>query len=483
MVPSDRRQVLRIFSGALAGSAFTFASPCRAPAATFARSSAPVDVTTFRRNSDREDTWAFLRAFRASRKIFAPKGQGLAADGSYLVSGLAMPSYSEVYGEGQETVFRPVSASRPMCFVVQSVHGGGPVRSLIVRDLTLVGLAVEHGFAEHNHLINLNGVQAVRLVNLHLRGFQGDGIYFGTGLKGPGDRKNCDITIESCSFDGLNHQNRNAISIIDGVGVRILNCNFVRCTRQDMPGAIDFEPNAPGQEQVGMIEIRNCKFTNCGGMAGQISLIAPNAEGSFVSSAVIEDNVFFGSVGTGPDIQIDVQPPLTRAPRPSHEILVRRNVGTNGSRPMHCKAAGILKCSSNQWSVYKEGSIIGTARGPTVQHFTISDQYEKVGLSGPYGAALEIRDLDFARVDGATFVDCGRKGSAVIKFFDGRTRDFQIANSTFVATDQTANVIAYVERGYDFRSVEPSGWLKGKAPNRFVGFKELVRNGRASVRM
>jgi hypothetical protein len=342
--PIDRRNVLSLLSRV---SAYIVRGLPGLDLASMTRrnldQSQPLNVTSFREKSDLDDTASFVRALKRGSKIFVPQGKGSGPGGIYYVSRLALPSHAEISGEGHSSILKPATPELSPCILVESQIGEGPIAGILIRNLAFEGHSLEKGFSEHRHLVNLNGVNNVRLLGLGFRGFQGDAIYLGTGPDFHGHRSNRNIVIHGCFFDGLNHQNRNAISVIDGVEVQISNCRFQNCTRCDMPGPIDFEPNHPGLEKVGQIRIRNCTFQNCGGMAGQITIIAPDAEISFVEFAIVETNKFQNYMGVGSDIHVDVRPPMDWRQKPLHKIVIRNNVGKAGNRPVVCKAGAAIE--------------------------------------------------------------------------------------------------------------------------------------------
>jgi hypothetical protein len=461
----ERRQVLCIVG--VVSAHVVLRSPAKASASNRAGF---LDVASFRKESDSDDTASFVRALKRGTKIFVPQGKGSGPGGSYIVSRLSLPPNAEIFGEGVKSVLRPARPGHSPCILVESSIGRESISNISIRNLSFVGYSVEEGFSEHRHLISLNGVSGVRLSKLRLCGFQGDGIYLGTGEQSNALRKNQAVDIRDCVFDGLNHQNRNAISVIDCVGIRISNCRFENCTRIDMPGPIDFEPNHPGLEKVGRIDIRHCVFQNCGGMAGQIAIIAPKAEMSFVEYALIEANSFEYYVGVGSDLHIDVQPPIDREPQPRHRIIVRGNTGKRGNRPTVCKAGASINFVNNSWKDYAEASIIGTARGPTVQRLTISDDYARIGLANSKSPALDIRDVGKVFLKDASFTECGGKSAEVIRFVDGTAGEFIISNSTFRATKKSAQRMTFVERGYKFVKLFRPDWSELKYANKFIGF-------------
>jgi hypothetical protein len=470
----DRRRTLGLLGSVAAYAAVRPLAPAIAKtSASMTDQSESFDVTSFRETHDRDDTASFSRALRRGSKIYVPQGKGSGPGGVYHVSGLTLPSNVEIFGDGPNSIVRPGAPERSPCMLVGSRTGGELTAGITIKDIAFEGYSVEHGFSEHRHLVSLHGIAKVRLLGLTLRGFQGDAIYLGSGESPHNNLKNRDVVIQDCLFDGLNHQNRNAISVINCVGIRISRCRFKNCSRLDMPGPIDFEPNHPGLEKVGQIYIGNCSFNNCGGMAGQIAIIVPKAEASFVEYATVEMNKFEDYVGVGADIHIDVQPPTDREAKPSHRLIIRNNKGNRGNRPLVCKAGASIDLVNNNWADYANASIIGNARGPTVQHLKMSDSYRKVGSGSGESPALDIRDFGSIRISQAKFFYCGSPVSEVIRFFDGTAGNFVVSNTKFVSNSRSARRIMFVERGYKISRIRPSDFLRPGHYNSFTGFYAL----------
>jgi hypothetical protein len=144
--------------------------------------------------------------------------------------------------------------------------------------MEIAGIAFEGpveslGFSEHRHLLNFNGVTELWIHDCAIRGFRGDGLYLGSSNVFGVERHNTFVRISQNDFDGINCDNRNGISVIDGSGIRIENNQFTRCSRRDMPGPIDIEPNGDVFLRIDGISIEGNRFDDCGGGAGKISVV------------------------------------------------------------------------------------------------------------------------------------------------------------------------------------------------------------------
>lgn len=93
------------------------------------------------------------------------------------------------------------------------------------------------------HSLDFNGVSNLTIRDVFFYGFASDGCYIGVPA-GAGmyyNAHNYNVVIENCVFDGIDHDNRNAITILDCDGLWIKNNVFKRCTTSGQPGPIDIE--------------------------------------------------------------------------------------------------------------------------------------------------------------------------------------------------------------------------------------------------
>lgn len=104
-------------------------------------------------------------------------------------------------------------------------------------------------------------------------GWSGDAIIIGNILNSTTSawlQSICDnIKITNCVFDGVNKDNRNAISVFSGTNIEIAGNFFKNTSRSDMPGAIDLEPELV-TNVIENISIHDNTFTNIGGSVGVI---------------------------------------------------------------------------------------------------------------------------------------------------------------------------------------------------------------------
>lgn len=389
-----------------------------------------VSVIDYRRPEDRDDSTAFARAIATDRAIHIPAGRGSGRDGEYLVSNVQLRRGTRLQGDGiGRTVLRMarVGPGGTAIFYCDSGAPNAVVGDVRISDVTLAGWCLEQGFSEHRHLAHLNGVGNCLIERVEFKAFQGDGLYLGSGAQPDIERHNRNVTIRDCRFDGVNHENRNAISIIDGHTVLIEDCLFLDCTRANMPGAIDLEPDANPFAVIRNIIVRNCQFQSIGGNAAAVAIAIP-APVRLPTAIVIENNRFSNYTGTGAEISIDVGRRLTPAD-PDMAVRIKGNRGERGCRPYSFYAAKGLIASENLWQDYAGGSVVGFDKpDQLLRDASISDRFERCGSVSQVG--LGIFNASNVSLDGSEFIDCGNgePASYAIDFDRGSSEGISLRN-------------------------------------------------------
>lgn len=214
----------------------------------------------------------------------------------YLVGDVRLRSGTRIVGPGT-LVFR--EGARHTLTVNPGTAGtADPTDN--VRDITIDGVDFEgrsrDGFAEYEYQIWLSAVSDVTIRACRFTAFQGDAIMIGSGEEAGTERHNQRLRILDCRFDGVNKQNRNAVSIIDAAGVEIRRCGFTRCSRPDMPGPIDIEPNPQDRTAVlADLQITDNVFSDVGGNVAAVSLaITPPVLNRPLVGLVVRGNTFSG---------------------------------------------------------------------------------------------------------------------------------------------------------------------------------------------
>jgi hypothetical protein len=199
-------------------------------------------------------------------------------------------------GSGWNTVLQSVEpgTSATTEFMGTNFYNGGSsdpttnINNITIENLHIRGTAVESGFLENvPNLLSLNAASDVLVRNVKFSNFRSDAIYLGSGSAGNVERHNERIRIENCLFDGINNDNRNAISVIDGVDVSILGCQFVNVASDTMPGAIDVEPNGASgaYPRIRGIRVEDCYFARIGGDTGVIGWAIQVADSTLTYAA------------------------------------------------------------------------------------------------------------------------------------------------------------------------------------------------------
>jgi hypothetical protein len=218
-----------------------------------------------------DDSVAIQNAVTANNAVFFPAG-------TYKVSvPIVLKSNNTLYGEGASSVILYTgSVASQGALYANSGSSSAYVDNITIQDLKVVGQVATAGFSEFVHNISLSGVRNCLIERCVVEGFRGDGIYIGSGDIALQERHNINVTIRDCYIDGVNKDNRNGISVIDGNGVNIDNNYITRTTRANMPGAIDIEPDANVYHIVRDISVRNNKIVDCNSGVAAIGVYLPS---------------------------------------------------------------------------------------------------------------------------------------------------------------------------------------------------------------
>jgi hypothetical protein len=230
---------------------------------------------------------AFQDAIDSSDRVYVPEGDYILND--YVTLRTDTNIVGDGIGATKITKNADTTGSFGL-FYANSGASGTFVSNIQLRNFEMDGLVGSKSFSEFQHLVSLNGVADVIIENVKFTGPQGDAIYLGSQ---GGERHNHNVIIKNNIFDGVNNDNRNAVSIIDGDGVIIANNHFHDFTKSTMPGAIDVEPNANAYHVVSNIEITSNTFENITGSAGVVNFVLTAA--TFTNqpeSFIVSNNIF-----------------------------------------------------------------------------------------------------------------------------------------------------------------------------------------------
>lgn len=490
---SDRRQVI---GGLLALQASAAAGIILSP-----RQIDHVVLPDFRPPGASDDMAALAMALATGRPVYLPGGRGSAPDGAYLIE--SSPSRgnllggANLFGDGiGRTIVRKPYRSATFIFFCNS-NSADPGRNLSdirLADMTLEDDVVQRGFAEDHHLMHLNGVTRLIIERVGFHGFRGDGLHLGSGHILGMERHNRDITVRGCVFDGINSNNRNGISIIDGEGVIIEDCQFLNCSRPGyqhplprshptwksdpfdirtgipMPGAIDCEPNADAFAIIRNVRIERCRFSGGGGAAVALllrpnnRLKTPHANFTIKECMLVNQRVgfmFFGYVDRDA-----IEYPV------DYGVLYENNRLRECDKPFIINGARGLMMRGNEMADCSLAAELGYT---DYNHNCrlLGNRFVRLGY-GEHGInGMLIRNANDVVLSGNQFVDCGRadgSGGRAISFVQGNISRFQLINNRFESpTGRTTYAIGVMGAVMDRKTSVASGNVFTFATNRDFG--------------
>ena len=365
-----------------------------------------------------DDTDAFQNVFDYVNSVGG--GIVLVPPGTYLIDGPSMYSNTTLLGVGRGASIlkqKDGSTDHKYCLLINDVDGSGAtnVENIRIADIGFLGLVETLGFIEHNHLLAMNGVSSVIVERCDFTGFQSDGIYVGQGsINVSALVHNDNVVIRNCTFDGVNNDNRNAISVVDGDGITISTNTFQNCTRSNQPGAIDLEPDATTAIIKNILISQNI-LTGIGGNVAAIaltvlySLTDPVANITITANSISDSNngilaQVAGTTATSPDANILINDnncfDLTGRP-----IVVLRCKGVRivGNRFADTTSEALIGYEDNTGAFdcfdlsFDDNSFtrIGTTSGYGISFWTVTDvvlehnRFTDCGASnGSFGVAI-----------------------------------------------------------------------------------------------
>lgn len=260
------------------------------------------------------------------------------------------------------------------------------IKNIKISGLNFVSDVERHGFDELLHQISAHGVSNFTVENCAFTGFLGDGIAIngGTDFSKFHDAYNKDVVIRNCKFDGINRNNRQAISIYYSDGFLIDKCSFRNTTRDDMPGAIDIEPD----REINVVRngvISNCSFYNIGGL-GAVSVIQTHP---LPANAVLITNCDFEKVKA--PLAVIGTPNFLRPNKGAYEVLLK------DSRIKESQAVADFRFASNVF--------IGSSNFQNITTKTFNN-VSAVGVNNVRFETCVFNDV--SHVDGLTFTGASK---------------------------------------------------------------------------
>jgi len=361
------------------------------------------------------DSNAFSKALQLlSRKAIANR-RLLIPDGTYVVGDLVISNGISIDGQSDRAVLIQSANSKYILSV--NPHSGGDAnpasntKNIHIRNIQFSGWVDRRTFSEHIHLLNINACTGLVVENCTFSGFCGDGIYLGSSNQSGTERHNRNIVVRGCTFDGINGNNRNGISVIDCDGLVIEGCFFTNCSRKDMPGAIDIEPDDHKFHRVRNIVIRNNRISFCTGGVASISLYLPIHDYDLPpANIVIEGNHIDGNFGTnGISLRIAGD---TRAADSLLDIRVTNNVIVNTLSPLIVGGIrGVLILQNILESSHQAVLVAHPSQGSCADITFTANQFLRLGQRSLNGVRVfSSKRVSFIRNE---FRDCGPPNDGV----------------------------------------------------------------------
>ena len=402
-----------------------------------------------------DDTAFFNFALAVGRAVYVPVG-------TYLLNLVNVPSNTFLFGEGVNSIIKPLT---PDTRAALGADSGSPttfIENVTISNVKFLGDVAASGFAEQRHLTSFNGVKNLLIENCQFVGFRGDGLYIGSGNAGGIERHNINVTVRSCFFDGVNKDNRNGISVIDGNGVVIDNNYFTRCTRSNMPGPIDIEPDSNTFTVSRNITVINNKFYDNGGNFAAIGVFLPGityttAPGGFL----FENNYIETQTGYGLAFIYSPTGGLNETTA-NFSVKWSKNIVTNATSPFGIFGTKDHLIEGNSFISCPSQASIGfnTGNENVIDLIMRDNLFYKIGSVS--GNGLTIFKGTRITLDSNTFNDCGSgvAGAANAISFDlGTTSYVSVLNNRFVSPTGKTLVAIVKEAAHTFTT----------ATNRLIG--------------
>ncbi len=404
-----------------------------------------------------DDSAAIQATLNAGTKVFVPDGTYLIDGPDTSASGLEMINGQRITGQSVNAIL--LQGTIRLMLTAGTNDGGTTNPDNNKKNIRISNLTLKNNAGtldEANHLLMISAVSDVVIDLCNFIGYQGDGIYLGSGISAPGiERHNENITIKNCLFDGVANTGRNGISIIDVNGLIIKNNWFINSTKSTMPGPIDFEPNTGNDFAIGKnITIKNNTFEDCqGSFAFVYSSASEDMTVPPLNVKIINNHVSDTCVFTGACIGFDTGQTIDDT-TPGMNIVVRDNF--LGAFNIPVLATGVVGISIHTNDI--DGASIMQIGDSTVVAETILDAdifNNRFKNSGNVTGQIQVgscKRLSFrynkfikppaATVNGITFL-----GTAVTTTSEnviiegneflagsGQTRSIHVASHTFSAT-------------------------------------------------
>lgn len=150
------------------------------------------------------------------------------------------------------------------------------IKNIKIQNIDFRVVNDSRSFDELSTTIKTIGVNGLIIKDCSFFDFWSDAIclcHYGDNEKTGERTRNSNVTIANNYIEGSSHNNRNAISVINGYNVLIDHNVIEETSKDNMPGAIDIEPNNSAYT-INKITISNNSIFGSKGNVGAISVVA-----------------------------------------------------------------------------------------------------------------------------------------------------------------------------------------------------------------
>lgn len=163
-----------------------------------------------------------------------------------------------------------------LCILSQPNQISNSVSNIRIENIKFIGANDGRTFHEIYHLVNVMGVDGLVINSCSFENYWGDAIclnhYGDDHLTGERTRNKNVKIIKNYICGGDHYNNRNGISVVNGMNVVIMDNTIMKTGRKDMPGGIDIEP-VNSAFTIRNIKISNNVFRDIKGTAGAMGIV------------------------------------------------------------------------------------------------------------------------------------------------------------------------------------------------------------------
>lgn len=383
------------------------------------------------------DTTAIQSALNVAGIVYFPPG-------TYIANGLTIPSNTHLRGAGQSTILKQVAGVADNTYLLSSFGTGTTVSTnktnVTISDMQLLGRSDVDTFTQFVHLVCMSGVSDVQIERVQFKSWRGDAFYLGSNLSGgtAAERHNERVTITDCVFDGVQKNNRNGVTIIEGTDVKVLRSHFTRCSAAGMPGAIDIEPNNFAYLRVRNIEIAGNTFDDVGGAVGCITVDIVPAQSTLTVPAQhfhVHHNTIRNYTGTTAGIYFRHRQTNSDTTA-RNDIVMEANIIEGCATPLYFEGIRGGKVLNNYFGTSANALAIGYEYRCKDLIFE-GNTFEKTGTTE--GTCLAIYKSDRLQIRNNVFDTIGLANGSTGRLVSFNLGSGSVGSSTF--TDFTHNTI------------------------------------------